>query len=152
VRKSCAALPLFDLPNPERRLVLVQRKGKKPRKSPSGIATNNLVFSAVVGQNAEMFPDILALYVKPGSSVADVTYGTGAFWKNVPKAVYVLYKSDLNPKPSLPDVKQADSRKLPYATESLDCIVFDPPYMHTPGGTAHEGHQNFESYYKKQRR
>src|SRR5207302_2024538 len=24
----------------------------------------------------------------------------------------------------------------------------DPPYMHTPGGTAHDGHQNFEHYYK----
>jgi hypothetical protein len=148
VRKSSAALPLFDLPDTEPKLVLVQRKGKKPRKSPSGIATNKLVFSAMAGQNAEMFPEILGLYVKPGSSVADVTYGTGAFWKNVPKTVYVLYKSDLNPKPSLPEVKQADSRKLPYAAESLDCIVFDPPYMHTPGGTAHEGHQNFESYYK----
>jgi hypothetical protein len=29
----------------------------------------------------------------------------------------------------------------------LDALVFDPPYMHTPGGTAHNGHQNFESYY-----
>ncbi len=27
-------------------------------------------------------------------------------------------------------------------------MVFDPPYMHTPGGTAHDGHQNFEQYYK----
>ena len=129
-------------------LILVQRKGKRPRKSPSGIATNDLVFSAMVGQNAEMFPDIMALYVEPGSSVADVTFGTGAFWKRIPTDVYVLHKSDLNPKPSLVDVKRADSRKLPYADGSLDCLVFDPPYMHTPGGTAHEGHQNFESYYK----
>ncbi len=25
--------------------------------------------------------------------------------------------------------------------------MFDPPYMHTPGGTAHVNHQNYENYY-----
>ena len=30
---------------------------------------------------------------------------------------------------------------------AVDCVVFDPPYMHTPGGTAHQNHQNFERYY-----
>ena len=30
----------------------------------------------------------------------------------------------------------------------MDCVVLDPPYMHTPGGTAHVGHQNFEVYYQ----
>jgi tRNA G10 N-methylase Trm11 len=60
---------------------------------------------------------------------------------------YTVLRSDLNPKVS-GSVSVIDSRELPYADDSLDCIVFDPPYMHTPGGTAHEGHQNFESYYK----
>jgi N-acetylneuraminic acid mutarotase len=26
--------------------------------------------------------------------------------------------------------------------------VLDPPYMLTPGGTAHVNHQNFENYYQ----
>ena len=26
--------------------------------------------------------------------------------------------------------------------------MFDPPYMHTPGGTAHTDHQNYELYYR----
>ena len=41
-----------------------------------------------------------------------------------------------------------DCRNLPYAEASIDCVVFDPPYMHTPGGTAHVNHQNYESYYR----
>jgi hypothetical protein len=30
----------------------------------------------------------------------------------------------------------------------MDCVVLDPPYMHTPGGTAHVNHQNYEGYYR----
>jgi tRNA G10 N-methylase Trm11 len=41
-----------------------------------------------------------------------------------------------------------DCRSLPYKDGTIDCVVFDPPYMHTPGGTAHVNHQNYESYYR----
>lgn len=133
-------------PIPKPALLLVQRKGKKPRKSPRGIATNDLVFSAHTGQNAALFPEVLSLYVPEGSTVADVTFGKGAFWKMVPPDSYRLLKSDLNPKAK--NIRAADSRALPYETSALDAVVFDPPYMHTPGGTAHEGHQNFERYYE----
>lgn len=124
----------------EREPVLVQRKGRRPRKSPAGISTNDLVFTASVGGNADMFPSILSLYVPPGSTVADVTFGKGVFWKNVPPSLYKLLATDIR--------KGVDSRRLPYKDEALGCVVFDPPYMHTPGGTAHDGHQNFEQYYK----
>ncbi len=114
------------------------RSGK--RKSPAGIATNDLVFSAYQGVNSDIFPLVLDLYVPTGSVVADVTYGKGAFWKNVPKGDYKLLKSDL--------AQGVDCRDLPYQRNSIDCVVLDPPYMHTPGGTAHDGHQNFEHYYR----
>lgn len=119
---------------------LVQRMGKKPRKAPAGVATNDLVFSAQQGSNAEMFPHVLKLYVPPGSIVADVTYGKGAFWRDVKRATYELHTTDLR--------NGVDCRKLPYSDVSIDCIVLDPPYMHSPGGTAHDGHQNFEGYYR----
>jgi hypothetical protein len=135
VRKS-ASLEVIAPP----RLVLVQRMGAKPRRSPAGRATNDLVVSAHQSDNSELFPQILSLYVAPGSRVADATYGGGVFWRNVPPGNYELLKSDLK--------QGIDCRKLPYKDASLDCVVFDPPYMHTPGGTAHHGHQNFESYYK----
>lgn len=115
-------------------------KPKKKRKSPDGKPTNDLVFSAYTGSNDDVFPHILSLYVSPGSTVADVTYGKGVFWKKVPDGVFQLLSSDLS--------TGTDCRNLEYDDESIDCVVFDPPYMHTPGGTAHVNHQNYESYYK----
>ncbi|MFZ0592894.1 MAG: hypothetical protein WAM39_20715, partial [Bryobacteraceae bacterium] len=69
------ALEVTVTPSAKHPLLLVQRKGKQPRKAPSGIATNDLVFSSHLGQNSELFPHILSLYVKPGSTIADVTFG-----------------------------------------------------------------------------
>lgn len=113
---------------------------KLRRKSPAGNSTNELVFSAHFGPNDGLFPHVLELYVPHGSTVADVTWGRGVFWKHVPKGLYELKQTDLK--------SGIDCRDLPYESNSLDCVVFDPPYMHTPGGTAHVGHQNFEAYYK----
>lgn len=114
-------------------------KAKKTDRVARGIATNDLVFSAHTGTNDEIFPEILKLYVPPGAKVADVTFGQGVFWKKVPSARYKLHASDLK--------TAVDCRALPYEGSSFDCVVFDPPYMHTPGGTAHQNHQNFELYY-----
>ena len=72
--------------------------------------------------------------------MADVTYGHGVFWRKVPEDAYNLLPSDL--------ADGVDCRDLPYESDSIDCVVFDPPYMHTPGGTAHVNHQNYEGYYK----
>ena len=109
------------------------------RRVQRGRSTNDLTFSAHVGSNDEVFPQILALYVKRGSVVADVTYGHGVFWRRVPPDNYMVLQTDLE--------SGVDARRLPYENASIDCVVFDPPYMHTPGGTAHLNHQNFESYY-----
>jgi len=109
------------------------------RKSPAGVATNDLVFSAYHGSNDALFPLVLSLYVAAGSRVADVTYGRGVFWKRVAPRRYHVLASDLT--------SGVDCRRLPYAADSLDAVVFDPPYMHTPGGTAHVDHQNYERYY-----
>jgi hypothetical protein len=87
-----------------------------------------------------LFPHILSLYVAPGSTVADVTYGKGVFWRKVPAGTYRVLATDLR--------DGVDCRRLPYPGGFIDCLVFDPPYMHTPGGTAHAGHQNFEGYYR----
>ncbi|HTZ74350.1 MAG TPA: DNA methyltransferase [Candidatus Aquilonibacter sp.] len=124
---------------PDNMLTPMTSKSRKRRKSPDGVATNSLVFSAHQGTNDELFPSILGLYVPPGSTVADITYGRGIFWKGVPKDRYRLLASDLK--------TGTDSRSLPYDSGTLDCVVFDPPYMHTPGGTAHVNHQNYENYY-----
>jgi DNA modification methylase len=113
---------------------------KKKRKSPRGEATNDLVFSSYMGTNDEVFPFVLSLYVEPGSRVADVTFGNGVFWRRIPADTYEVLPTDL--------AHGVDCRNLPYNGGSIDCVVFDPPYMHTPGGTAHVNHQNYEGYYK----
>lgn len=113
---------------------------KKKRKSPNGVATNKLVFSAYQGSNDDLFPHVLSLYVAPGSTVADTTYGKGVFWRRVPKSMYKLKATDLK--------HDVDATKLPYEDGSMDAVVFDPPYMHTPGGSAHKHHQNYEEYYR----
>ena len=111
-----------------------------PRKSPDGVATNDLIFSAATGSSDEIFPNILSLYVVPGSTIADVTYGKGVFWRKVPAGIFNLLPSDI--------ATGTDCRNLPYRNETIDCVVFDPPYMHTPGGTAHVNHQSYETYYQ----
>ncbi len=129
----------------------MEQKIKKPAKTSrvnNGIATNDLVHSAYQGTNDEIFPFILQLYVAEESSVADVTYGRGVFWKRVDKSRYKLSASDLKTDGLAQGcVGAVDSRRLPYQDCSFDAVIFDPPYMHTPGGTAHNGHQNYEAYY-----
>ena len=68
-----------------------------------------------------MFANILRLHVPRGSRIADVTYGKGAFWKEVDPTGYALLASDLK--------TGVDCRRLPYEDESIDCVVLDPPYM-----------------------
>ena len=95
------------------------REGR--RKSPDGAARSDLVLSAYVGSNAELFPRILELHVAEGARIADVTYGKGVFWRHVDTSRYDFVPSDI--------AEGVDCRKLPYEDESFDALVFDPPYM-----------------------
>jgi hypothetical protein len=100
-----------------------------------GVATADVVVSARVGENAELFAQILELHVPRGSLVADVTFGLGAFWKKVPAGAYRLLASDIALKPEVRAPAGAtlqtgvDCRALPHADASLDAVVLDPPYM-----------------------
>jgi hypothetical protein len=82
------------------------------------------VVSAVVGSNAELIANAARLWIAPGDKVADVTYGNGAFWRNLP---------------SLPVIGTdkytdgTDCRALPYDNNSIDVLVFDPPYQPVHG-------------------
>ncbi len=118
---------------------LTPSRRKTSRRVHNGEPSNQLVFSACQGTNDELFPSVLSLYVAPGSTIADITYGKGVFWKQIDRKAYHVKPTDL--------ATGTDCRKLPYRSGSMDCVVFDPPYMHTPGGSAHVGHQNFEQYY-----
>ena len=57
----------------------------------------------------------------------DPTYSTGRFWQGLtpPK-----YKFDINPQTE--GVVQASAEKLPLENESVDSIMFDPPFVVRP--------------------
>ncbi|HEY8375538.1 MAG TPA: DNA methyltransferase [Nannocystis sp.] len=105
------------------------------RRVQGGVATADVVVSARVGDNAELFAQILDLHVPRGSTIADVTYGLGVFWRRVPPGRYTVLGSDIALKPDAPVCAGAtltsgvDCRALPYEDNSLDCVVLDPPYM-----------------------
>lgn len=94
---------------------------KLKRRSPNGRATTELVLSAYMADNSKIFPDILRLHVPRGAKVADVTYGKGVFWKNIPTDEYKLLATDIK--------TGVDCRNLPYSDGEIDCVVLDPPYM-----------------------
>ena len=94
---------------------------KTKRKSPDGRATTDLVFSAYAGDNSEVFPYVLRLHVPRGAKVADVTFGKGVFWKNIPPDEFRLLPTDIK--------TGVDCRNLPYRDGEIDCVVLDPPYM-----------------------
>jgi hypothetical protein len=118
----------------------VEESVSERRRVQNGQPTNQLVFSAYVGGNEDTFPHILDLYVAPGSLVADVTFGKGVFWRNVPPGRYQLLPTDIQ--------TGVDCRELPYEDATIDCVILDPPYMHSPGGTAHTVHTAFEQHYR----
>jgi hypothetical protein len=91
------------------------------RRVQGGEATSNVVVSAHVASNAEVFPKILRLHVPDGAKIADITWGLGVFWKKVPEGRYEVHGTDLK--------TGTDCRSLPYKNAEMDCVVFDPPYM-----------------------
>lgn len=115
------------------------------KRTQGGIATSNVTMSAHVSGNADVFPQILDLHIPIGAKIADVTFGTGVFWKHVDLSKYELIPSDIS--------MGIDCRKLPYQDESLDAVILDPPYMegllrnnknHKAGSGSHS---TFRDYY-----
>jgi len=127
-------MTLSDPPVPQR---------KKPRGSPS----TDLILSTVQGTSADLFPQILRLHVPKGATIADTTYGQGVFWRKVPPEDYQLLRSDLH--------NGVDARSLPYQDQTLDAVVFDPPWMPTSSGetyTTSAESSAFERYYRNNQR
>jgi tRNA G10 N-methylase Trm11 len=95
--------------------------------TPEKLTTDDLILSAHTAGNADVFPKVLDLHVPTGSKVADVTYGKGVFWKNVPETAYDVQGTDLDPDKS-PTGESVDCRDLPYDDDAFDVVVLDPPY------------------------
>ena len=92
-----------------------------------------IVVTSCVGKNSDLMAEVARLYLKPGDRVADVTFGLGAFWRQVDLRQYEFLPSDIVTCLEHPH----DFRHLPYEAGSLDVVVLDPPYRHDPGGSNH---------------
>ena len=79
---------------------------------------------------SEIIKNILELHVKSKKINCDPTYSIGNFYKNtgikIPK-----YRYDINPQ--VEGVKFGDSRNLPLKDCSIECEMFDPPFLATTG-------------------
>lgn len=127
-------------------LELISRDCPNNKRTQGGISTTDIIMSASVSGNADVFPYILELHVPKGAKIADVTYGGGVFWKNVDISAYELLKTDIS--------SGVDCRSLPYESSSLDAVVLDPPYMegllrnnseHKAGGGNYLAFRNYYS-------
>lgn len=88
------------------------------------------LIKSVSYNQGEIINSILALHV-PGKRIdCDTTYSKGNFYKNT-GIEEPEYKFDISPQSS--DVIYADSRKLPLPSDSLECMIFDPPFLATKG-------------------
>ncbi len=87
----------------------------------------------------EIIKWILQLHVPTGKIDCDPTYSIGNFYKNtgIDKP---LYKFDINPQ--VDDVEYGDSRELPLGDSSIDCMMFDPPFLATTGKSLTENNDN----------
>lgn len=88
------------------------------------------VVKSIGFDQSEIINNILRLHV-PGQKIdCDPTYSKGVFYKNTgiepPE-----YKYDILPQ--CEDVVEADCRQLPLKDNSLQCIMFDPPFLATTG-------------------
>lgn len=140
-----SSVPLNPGPKSSQASLFPAGSEKAGKRVQGGVATSDVVMSASLSGNADIFPRILTLHVPEGARIADVTYGSGVFWKDVDLTRYTLIPSDI--------ADGIDCRNLPYESSSLDAIVIDPPYMegllrseksHKAGGGSHAA---FRKYY-----
>lgn len=81
------------------------------------------VIRSVYDDQTDLLRGVAALHCPTGFE-CDITYGNGAFWKDIPAPPI---KFDIDPQQ--PGVTQASSTALPLAAESLTNVVFDPPFL-----------------------
>lgn len=78
------------------------------------------IYTVCQGRNSGLIKNVTKLYFNEGDKVADVTYGKGAFWREIDLSKYEVVGTDLK--------TGTDFRKLPYENNSFNHSVIDPPY------------------------
>ena len=86
----------------------------------------------------EIIKNIIDLYTSSGKIDCDPTFIKGNFYNNdiIDKPTYCY---DINP---IDGVEYADCRRLPLAEESINSIMFDPPFLATTGKSLTDDNDN----------
>ena len=88
------------------------------------------IIRSISYDQTEILLSILRLHVPAGVIDCDPTYSKGQFYKDglikQPRLRFDLY-------PSGPGIEKADCRHLPIEDNTLNCMIFDPPFLATTG-------------------
>lgn len=99
---------------------------------------SNLIKSLSFDQS-EIIRGIIDLHIKSKRIDCDPTYSKGNFYKNTriekPKYIFDLF-------PQTEDTVKADCRNLPLENNSIESLMFDPPFLATTGKSLKEGKDN----------
>lgn len=83
-----------------------------------------MIIKSISYSNQEILESILKLYIKENRFDLDPTFSKGVFYRKIAEP---KFKSDLHPQ--VPGTIQADYTKLPFKSESLNSICWDPPFL-----------------------
>ena len=85
------------------------------------------------GNSGACIQDIFDIHFADARSVADVTFGKGRFWRWPDQTRWtpdvISLDADIRGGASI----RADYRFVPLKDQSVDVLIFDPPFIFTPG-------------------
>lgn len=83
------------------------------------------VTTVIEGTNAALIAEFAQLYIRPGDTVMDVTYGKGVFWRRYQHpGLFIAHDLAHD---------QVDFRHLPEHDGTTDVLIADPPHIATGG-------------------
>lgn len=85
------------------------------------------------GNSGACIEDIFRIHFANARSVADVTFGKGRFWRWPDQTIWTPDVISLDADPRGGARVVADYRFVPLKDQSVDVVVFDPPFIFTPG-------------------
>ena len=88
-----------------------------------------IAIKSISYDQTEIISAILKLHVPTNTIDCDPTYSKGNFYNNTGVAV-PRYRFDISPSG---ETEYADCRHLPLENESINCMMFDPPFLATTG-------------------
>ena len=97
------------------------------------------MIKSVSYDQSEIIKGILDLHAPEHKIDCDPTYSKGNFYKNT-GVEKPQFRYDILPQSN--DVQYGDSRHLPLDSDSINCMMFDPPFLATTGKSLKEDNES----------